>query len=215
MQGNGIFHVDSSFNPRRAGFSLLRAHSLPPKGHGGNTDFADTRTAFQELPEDLRNAILQTEYIGAHSIMHSRRKAAPDDSPWLKDIDPDDYPFGRHNIVQTHASGRQNLYVANHIHHLEYRTPRSKEFVPTKQQPFERVPEAEGTELIEKLLAHATQEKYVYSVEWENDGDLVLWDNTCVMHKAGKGTFMEKYARDMRRLVCRRASLFLETMVVM
>ncbi|KEF59368.1 alpha-ketoglutarate-dependent 2,4-dichlorophenoxyacetate dioxygenase [Exophiala aquamarina CBS 119918] len=180
--GNGIFHVDSSFNPRRAGFSLLRAHSLPPKGHGGNTDFADTRTAFEELPEDLKNDLVQNEYIGAHSIMHSRRKAAPVDSTWLKDINPEDYPFGRHSVVQTHApSGRQNMYIANHIHHLEYRTPRSKDF------------------LIEKLLAHATQQKYVYSVEWENEGDLVLWDNTGVMHKAGQGTFMEKFARDMRR----------------
>jgi alpha-ketoglutarate-dependent 2,4-dichlorophenoxyacetate dioxygenase len=133
--------------------------------------------------------------------MHSRVKAAPKDSPWLKDVDPNDYPFGRHTVVQTHASGRQNLYIANHMHHLEYKTPRSKDFVPTKEQPFERVPEPEGTALIEKLLAHATQEKYLYSVEWENDGDLVLWDNTCVMHKAGKGTFMEKYARDMRRYV--------------
>lgn len=199
-QGNSIFHVDSSFNPRRAGYSLLRAHQLPPRGHGGNTDFADTRTAYDELPEDLRKDLLDNQYIGAHSLMHSRKKAAPKDSEFLRDTDPERFPFGRHELIQTHwASGRQNLYVANHIHHLEYKTTRSSDFVPTKEQPFERVPEAQSTELIERLLAHASQPKYVASVEWENEGDLVIWDNTCVMHKAGEGTFMEKYARDMRR----------------
>ena len=116
------------------------------------------------------------------------------------DTDPENYPFGRHAVIQTHGpSGRQNLYIANHIHHLEYKNPRSAEFVATPKQPFERVPEPQGTELIEKLLAHATQDKYVVSVEWQNEGDLVVWDNTCVMHKAGEGTFMEKYERDMRR----------------
>jgi alpha-ketoglutarate-dependent 2,4-dichlorophenoxyacetate dioxygenase len=36
-RGNGIFHVDSSFNARRAGYSLLKAHRLPPPGTGGAT----------------------------------------------------------------------------------------------------------------------------------------------------------------------------------
>lgn len=206
-QGNLIFHVDSAFNPRRAGYSLLRAHMLPPKGHGGNTDFADTRAAFDELPDALRKDLLENNYIGAHSLMHSRKKAAPNDSQWLKDVDPEGFPFGRHDIVQTHGpSGRQNLYIANHLHHLEYKTSRAGDFVPTLEQPFERVPEPQSTDLIETLLAHATQDKYLLSVEWESPGDLVVWDNTCVMHKAGEGTFMEKFARDMRRCTVHDAS---------
>lgn len=91
------------------------------------------------------------------------------------------------------------MYIANHLHHLEYKTARSSGFVPTAQQPYERVPEQQGTELIEELLGHAIQDKYVLSVEWQSPGDLVVWDNTAVMHRAGQGTFQEKYARDMRR----------------
>ena len=132
--------------------------------------------------------------------MHSRKKAAPADSPHTRDIDPETFPFGRHSILQTHEpSGRPNLYVANHLHHLEYRVPRSASFTPTKAQPYERVPEPQSTELINRLLEHATQEKYVLSVEWKNEGDVVAWDNTCVMHRAGEGTFMGVYKRDMRR----------------
>ncbi|KAK5954769.1 hypothetical protein OHC33_004495 [Knufia fluminis] len=198
--GNSIFHVDSSFNPRRAGFSLLRAHELPPPGHGGNTDFADTRTAYDDLPPPLAAILSKHDFIGAHSLMHSRKKAAPPDSPHLKDVNPEDFPFGRHRIIQTHeASGRTNLYIANHLHHLEYASPQSQSFKPTPTQPYERVPEPQSTELIEQLLAHATQPKYILSVEWRDPGDLVAWDNTAVMHRAGEGTFMGVYKRDMRR----------------
>jgi alpha-ketoglutarate-dependent 2,4-dichlorophenoxyacetate dioxygenase len=37
-KGNELFHVDSSFNSRRAGHSLLLAHLLPPAGMGGATE---------------------------------------------------------------------------------------------------------------------------------------------------------------------------------
>ncbi|KAI1620289.1 alpha-ketoglutarate-dependent 2,4-dichlorophenoxyacetate dioxygenase [Exophiala viscosa] len=185
-RGNGLFHCDSAFNPRRAGYSLLRAHELPPPGHGGNTDFADTRTAFDDLPEDLKTQLLDNDYIGANSLWHSRRKAAPD-SEFVQDFDPEAYPFGRHRIVQLHErSGRTNLYIANHLHHLEYKDG-------------SRVPEPESTQLIERLLAHATQDKYVISVEWRENGDVVCWDNTAVMHRASVGSFAGRYKRDMRR----------------
>lgn len=95
-------------------------------------------------------------------------KAVPN-SPFMQGIEPKDYPMGRHKIVQTHErSGRRNLYIANHLHHLEY-------------ADGTWVPEEEGTKLIEELLAHATQSKYVVSVEWKEAGDLVVWDNTAAM----------------------------------
>jgi alpha-ketoglutarate-dependent 2,4-dichlorophenoxyacetate dioxygenase len=77
-QGNALFHVDSSFNPRRASFSLLRAYELPPPGHGGDTDFADSRTAFEELPEPLKVELLERYYVAAHCMARSRKVAAPD-----------------------------------------------------------------------------------------------------------------------------------------
>jgi alpha-ketoglutarate-dependent 2,4-dichlorophenoxyacetate dioxygenase len=179
VQGNSLFHVDSSFNPRRAGFSLLRAHELPPRGLGGNTDFADTRTAFAELPPALKKELEDTDYIAQHNLWHSRQKASPE---FFKDVKPDDFPSGRHHLIQRHErSGRMNLYVANHIRKIEGLEPERNQ------------------ELIDKLLAHATQDKYVISVEWENNGDLVIWDNTAVMHRAHGGEYEGKFKRDMRR----------------
>lgn len=116
-QGNGLFHVDSSFNPRRAGYSLLRAHELRSPGMGGDTEFADVRASFDDLPTALKEELHEKYYIAAHSLWHSRKMAAPMTFAHVKS---EDYPMGRHRRVQRHeASGREMLYVASHIHHIE------------------------------------------------------------------------------------------------
>jgi alpha-ketoglutarate-dependent 2,4-dichlorophenoxyacetate dioxygenase len=153
--GNGLFHVDSAFNPRRAGHSILRAHQLPPKGTGGATAFADTRTAYADLDDNTKKRI--KNYVVNHSLWHSRRLAAPD-CKFLQSMNPEDHFMGRHALVQVHeASGRTNLYIAHHAHHID---GLSKE---------------EGQQIIRDLLNHATQEKYTFEVEWENNGDIIVW----------------------------------------
>ncbi|KAI1396780.1 taurine catabolism dioxygenase [Hypoxylon fuscum] len=180
-RGNGLFHVDSSFNPRRASFSLLRACELPPPGNGGNTDFADSRTAFDELPEDLRDELLSHDYVGAHSMAHSRKLGSPD---FFEDVDPAQSPMQRHRIAQLHEpSGRMNLYIGAHMHHIEENG---------KEIPNSR-------ELVQRLNQHATQKKYMTTVQWNNTSDMIIWDNRCVLHRAGGGAFEGKYRRDLRR----------------
>ncbi|KAH7071378.1 hypothetical protein BKA63DRAFT_535291 [Paraphoma chrysanthemicola] len=177
--GNGLFHVDSAFNPRRAGYSILRAHELPPKGTGGATAFADTRKAYADLDEATKNEI--KDYVVNHSLWHSRRLAAPD-CEFLQGMKPEDHFMARHALVQRHEpSGRMNLYIAHHAHHID-------------GQSVEK-----GQDIIKKLLSHATQDKYTFAVDWENNGDIIIWDNTCVMHKACRGSFEGRYVRDMRR----------------
>lgn len=153
--GNGLFHVDCAYNPRRAGLSLLRAHQLPPKGTGGGTAFADTRTAYADLDEDTKAQI--QDYVLCHSLWQSRRLGAPD-CEFLKQMNPEDHFMARHRLVQEHEpSGRTNLYIAWHAHHID---GWSRE----ESQP-----------IIERLLEHASQDKYTFQVNWENNGDIVIW----------------------------------------
>lgn len=174
-----MFHTDSSFNPRRAGYSLLLAHELPPPGTGGNTAFADTRTAYDDLDSAVKEDLLKNDYIADHSLYHSRKLAAPE---FFAHLNPLDYPMGRHRLIQLHEpSGRMNLYIAAHAHHIENMDPK------------------DSSALLDRLYSHAKQPKYVVEVEWLNIGDLILWDNTCTMHKAVGGSFEGKYKRDMRR----------------
>lgn len=176
-----MFHVDSSFNPRRAGYSLLLAHELPPAGTvGGQTAFADTRTAYDDLSSEMKERLSKNNYIACHSTYHSRKLASPE---YFANLNPLDYAMGRHYIVQKHEpSGRTNLYIASHVHHMEGPEPNE-----------------ELQELFSELYNHAKQEKYVTEIEWHQPGDLLVWDNTCVMHRAVGGTFLRKYRRDMRR----------------
>ena len=153
---------------------------------GGATEFADTRTAFDELPVDLKDQLLSKNYIAAHSMHHSRKLASPE---YFADLNPLDYGMGRHKLVQRHeASGRMDLYIAAHVHHIE------------------GLADGESSELIDRLFKHATRKKYVAEVEWKQPGDLVIWDNTCVMHRAVGGAFMRKFKRDMRRATVHDAS---------
>lgn len=74
-----------------------------------------------------------------------------------------------------------NLYIAAHVHHIE------------------GLEEEQSAELFERLFRHATRERNTVEVEWTSPGDLVIWDNTCVMHRAIGGEFLNRYKRDMRR----------------
>ena len=155
-KGNGLFHVDSSFNPRRASYSILKATELPPPDTGGATDFADTRTAFNELPDRLKQSLLENDYVAGHSLHHSRKTAAPE---FFKDTDPTQYKMTLHRVAQKHEpSDRMNLYIAAHAHHIE------------------GLQEDESEKLLKELMDHATQEKYCMSVTWKNPGDMVIWD---------------------------------------
>lgn len=126
--------------------------------------------------------------MAAHSLSHSRKTAAPE---LLRDVNPEQGFMSRHRLVQPHEpSGRMNLYLASHVHHIEGLAP------------------AESEALLRMLRAHATRERYVVSVAWEGEGDLVIWDNTCVMHRATGGSFEGKFKRDMRRATVHDGSSF-------
>jgi alpha-ketoglutarate-dependent 2,4-dichlorophenoxyacetate dioxygenase len=83
-------------------------------------------------------------------------------------------------LVRLHrGSGRRTLVLASHASHIV------------------GWPAAEGRALLDELTAFATQARFVYRHRWQ-DGDLVIWDNRCTMHR---GTTFDdvKYRRDMRR----------------
>jgi alpha-ketoglutarate-dependent 2,4-dichlorophenoxyacetate dioxygenase len=59
--------------------------------------------------------------------------------------------------------------------------------------------EEESTKLINELLDHISSPKYRYTAEWLQEGDMIIWDNTCVMHRATGGSYEGRFSRDMRR----------------
>jgi len=172
-RGNQQWHTDSSFRTTRASYSMLLSHIIPPSG--GETEFADTRAAYDALPADLRARLDGLE--AEHSIWHSRALAG---YPPATDEERALIPDARQPLVLKHPrTGRWALYLARHASHIIGMAP------------------AESTKLLDELIAFATQPRFVYSHRWEV-GDLLVWDNRCTMHRATPFDDT-RYPRDMRR----------------
>ena len=178
-KGDRLWHTDSAFMEKRTSYSLLLAHEVP--GEGGETWFADTRSAYDDLPQDMK-AFLEGK-IGVNSLWWSRKKAGAN----ITEEEIDARFKARHPLVHVHrGSGRKALFIAAHT------------------MDVEGMDKEEGRELIKDLIEHATQPQYVFSVKW-NAGDLVIWDNLCSMHKGGEYDYTS-HKRDMRRTTVREGT---------
>lgn len=74
-----------------------------------------------------------------------------------------------HPIVLTHPISRRRCI---------YGIPGSADACPLG------VSAQEGAEIFQKLTAHLETEKFVYKHVWKT-GDLMIWDNRCVLHRRG------------------------------
>lgn len=174
---NRLWHTDMSFHPNRATYSALNAHIVPPAD--GDTEFADERAAYDALPATMKDRI--EDLIASHSIWHSRMISG---FPEPTEEELASRPPAEHKIAQTHpTSGRKTLYLASHASHIL------------------GMPIDEGRALLKELSDFATQRQFVFRHKWTR-GDVVIWDNRCVMHRATPFADL-KYARDMRRTTCR------------
>jgi alpha-ketoglutarate-dependent 2,4-dichlorophenoxyacetate dioxygenase len=131
------------------------------------------------LPDALKKELVKNNYVGCHTLAQSRKLGSPE---YFKKVDPTKFPMARHHLVQIHeGSGRVNLYIGAHLHHIE------------------GLSEGKSNQLRDTLKAHATQPKYVYNFNWEQPSDIIMWDNRALLHRAVGGSFAGKYRRDLRR----------------
>lgn len=176
--GDRLWHTDSSFMPLRSAQSLLLCHEAPPVG--GATWFADTRSAYDDLPEAMKQRIDNLRV--RHSLWWSRRTAGYP----LTEEEVDQKPHAEHPLVHVHkGSGRRALYVAAH----------ARDIVGMSR--------GEGRALLRELTEFATQPQYVFNITYR-PGDMVIWDNLCSMHRGGDYD-ERQYRRDMRRTTVREA----------
>ncbi|KAI0470545.1 hypothetical protein GGR56DRAFT_668055 [Xylariaceae sp. FL0804] len=183
--GNALWHTDSSFNQHRSKYSILLAHQVPGAGTA-NTEFADTRQAWLDLPEDRKAAL--REIVVEHELWHSRRLASPDIYAEPTAEERSKKPSAFHSLVQeAPKNGTQTLFLAAHAKTLHTRDGRA---LPDSQQ------------IIWDLIGHCTQPQYTFAFEWRDPGDMVWWDNRQSMHRASP------YDENMGARDVRRATIF-------
>jgi alpha-ketoglutarate-dependent 2,4-dichlorophenoxyacetate dioxygenase len=171
-RGDRLWHTDTSFMAQKSGWSLLRCVEAPPEG--GVTWFADSRSAYDDLPQATKDGLegLEAEHVHAWS----RRRAGMA----YTEEEIDAMPGVRQPLVLTHPiTGRKTLYVGSH----------ARDIVGMDR--------TEGRALIDELIAWTTQPRYVFSIAYQ-PGDMSIWDNLASLHRGGDFDDVN-HRRDMRR----------------
>ncbi len=160
LKGSFLWHMDGTHDSVPVFASLLTGIKLSEVG--GQTEFANSYAAYDTLSDEMKARIDGLKVV--HSVETSMSRAGIERTEanlaYWRSI-----PDRTHSLVWTHASGRKSLVIGCHASHVV------------------GMDRAESDALIEELLAWTTRPRFVYRHEW-NVGDLVIWDNTGVLHRA-------------------------------
>jgi alpha-ketoglutarate-dependent taurine dioxygenase len=162
--GDIEWHVDQAPTPQPPEFTFL--YSRKAAKTGGDTLYAAAEAAYQALPEPVRERIDNLQAV--HSMSHfldARSKVGGEARPRRNEESRRTAPDVTHPLVRTHpVTGRRSLFVGSMT---------IKELVGVDRE--------EGRALVDELLDHLTQDRFVYRHHWQ-EGDLVCWDNRSTVH---------------------------------
>ena len=160
IRGNEYWHTDSSYMPVSAKASCISALTIP--NGGGETCWVDMRSAYDELTSALKRQVATLSAY--HSFFYSQHALGQKVEVGSR--------YGFHHkgcplrpLVKIHPETDQRaLYIGRHA----FRIPGMKD--------------EDARELLDRLQNHACHESRVFEHTW-TAGDVVIWDNRCVMHR--------------------------------
>lgn len=160
--GNEAWHTDSTYWPISSKCALLSAVKVPKQG--GQTELADMRAGFAALSDDLR------QRVQTLSAFHSTEYSQANDLGDFPQRDKSSIYHGEaylRPLVKTHPeTGIRNLFIGRHA----FGIPGLKR--------------EESRRLLQTLLEHVVSEpQRVYQHQWR-EGDLLVWDNRALLHRA-------------------------------
>ena len=159
-QGNFLWHIDGLTDEVPQKGTLLTAREIDEAG--GDTEFANTYAAYEALSEAEKGELAGLQVV--HSFAHAQSLANPDATEEER-ASWDRVPARVHPLVWTHRNGRQSLLLG----------ATAAEVVGW--------PADKSRELLDRLLAWSTQPQFTLRHKWRR-GDLVMWDNTGMLHRA-------------------------------
>ncbi|MGE0418790.1 MAG: TauD/TfdA dioxygenase family protein [Acetobacteraceae bacterium] len=160
IPGSG-WHTDHSNDVKPPKATVLHAVTLPDQG--GDTQYANMAVAYDALPDTVKERIQGLLAIHVYQSSHSARKLMS-----LTAQAQERVPNAvLHPLVRTHPeNGRRAIYIN-----------------PIRIEGLVGLDHREALPLLDDLLAHATRPEFGYRHKWQ-PGDLVMWDNRCLLHKA-------------------------------
>ena len=180
VQDAGRFwHSDLSYKQVPSLLSALYALEVPVRNGVvlGATSFASTTAAYEALPDDLKRRLQGLRNIHSYRFYRAKNRGAQAEEQArgaravqehaLSDEQLKSVPDVEVPIVRTHpVTGRAGLFI-NEGH----------------SACVVGLPEQEGAALLAQLCAHIVKPQFRYEHSWRA-GDLLMWDNVAVQHKA-------------------------------
>ena len=172
VDAGDFWHSDSSHKREPTQATVLYAVRNPKRG--GDTEFSNMYQAYDALPETLKAKIAGREAIHHVSKAVNPRVTVSPDRPGAQDhyeMRAREVKAVRQPIVRTHPeTGRQALYIS-----------------PRFTIGIDGMDDGEAQPLLDALFATFLKARqYQYRHKWR-DGDLVMWDNRCLNHRACGG----------------------------
>jgi taurine dioxygenase len=166
------WHTDQSYRRPPPDISLFFAVVPVPQGQG-QTLFANGAAAYDALPPTLKQRVAGLEGLHVQpGTGRSRDAVRAGETP---------RPLAAHErsqrqpVVRVHpVTGRPALYLCE---------TGQMDWVEGPFVGLEPGPDGAGARLLDELMAHYTRTEFTYVHEW-NPGDLIVWDNRCLVHAA-------------------------------
>ena len=165
------WHSDWSFQHQPPSATMLYSEIIPPVG--GDTLFANTADAYDDLTDDLKEEI--------HNIraIHSAKLPYAKDGVYATE--------GKQRTMKIHTSDEANKTMSHPVVRTHRETGRKSLFInPVYTIEIDGMTKENSDLLLFKLYSHMGQDKYIYRHQWEPDM-LIMWDNRTVMHMAEGG----------------------------
>jgi taurine dioxygenase len=166
------WHTDQSYRRPPPDISLFFAVRPVPQGQG-QTLFANGAAAYDALPSALKRRIEGLEGLHVQpGTGRSRDAVLAGELP--RPLAPHQ-SSQRQPVVRVHpVTGRCALYLCE---------GGQMDWVEGPFVGLEPGPSGDGARLLDELMAHLTRPEFVCVHEWD-PGDLVVWDNRCLVHAA-------------------------------
>ena len=172
VDAGDFWHSDSSHHDEPCQATIL--YSVRNPARGGDTEFCNMYMVYEALPDDLKHQVEGRYAIHHVSKTRNRRVTISPDRPGAKDYyerRATETREVRQPLVRTHPqTGRQALYIS-----------------PRFTIGIADMDDSEAQALLDRLFATFVRERrFQYRHKWR-DGDLVMWDNRCLNHRACGG----------------------------
>lgn len=159
------WHTDVTFVDAHPKFSILRGVVIPE--FGGDTVFANTAAAYEELPDALKR--LAEDLWAVHSNAYDyavRTRATDADRKHFEEVFTGTIYETEHPVVQVHPdTGERALLLGNFV------------------QRFVGLSKGDSQKLFDLFQSHITAPENTVRWSWKQ-GDVVIWDNRATQHYA-------------------------------